>query len=181
MRKRSGFTLIELIAVVAIMGMLVALAALRLEYLIPKYRLRGAAREVATVLKLAKSRAAADGKDVFVQVDLPEGKYWILAEFPVLDDDGRPKEGEFELQRVFQRGLPDGVQFVDLVMGKDRKIDAGRAIVRMSPFGSSPHVIVNLRGDGEVPFALRLNGLTGVITFHEEYKDADDLLEDVGD
>src|SRR5436190_12518669 len=77
-RNRSGFTLIELVLVCVIIGIMVGLAATRLDLLVPKYRLRAAARDVAAVLKQGKARAAAQGKDCYFEVDLSQGRLWLL-------------------------------------------------------------------------------------------------------
>src|SRR5436190_12039944 len=84
-RNRSGFTLLELVLVCAIIGIMVGLAATRLDLLVPKYRIRAAGREVASVLKQGKARAAAQGRDVYFEVDLSQGRYWLLAPFPKED------------------------------------------------------------------------------------------------
>jgi prepilin-type N-terminal cleavage/methylation domain-containing protein len=185
-RRDAGFTLIEMIAVIAIIGIMVGVAAGRLDYLVPKYRLRGAAREVGSALKQAKGRAAAVGKDVYLEVDLSAGDYWILVPFPKETPAGPPPafpgapppEPVFEYEPAFQQTLPDGVQFVDVVLGPDHRIATGRARVRCTPFGMSSHVIVNLKNDERRELAVKLNGFTGTLTFYDAYTEADKLLED---
>ncbi|MBI2932517.1 MAG: prepilin-type N-terminal cleavage/methylation domain-containing protein [Planctomycetes bacterium] len=185
MRGRSGFTLIELICVVAIVALLFTLAALRMDHLIPKYKLRGAAREIGAILKQARTRAASAGQDVYVQIEVSEGRYGIVAPFPKLNNDGTPKDPpELEYQEVFRRELPGDfgkrVEFVNVILGRDQKIENGRALIRLSPFGASSHVIVNLRLD-DAPMAVKMNGLTGVLSFTEEFREADELVEDHGE
>ncbi len=178
MKRRSGFTLIELICVVAILGLMVLLAVSRLDNILPKYRLRGAAREVAALLKQAQTRAAASGRDVYFQIEVGQGRYSLLAPFPKESTGGIPKgPPEYEYQESFRRTLPDGVQFVDVILGADQLVDSGRALVRMSPFGASNNVIVNLRM-GDAPIAVRLNGITGSVAFEDAYTGSDALLED---
>lgn len=184
-RRASAFTLLELMLVVAIIGMIAALAAMRLDYLLPKYRLRGGAREVGALFKEARSRAAGMGRDVYVQVNVSQGTYWMLAPFRVLGDDGLPKEPpEWRYEEVLKRALPSdggrGVEFSDVVLGPEQVVSSGRALVRFSPQSASSHVIVNLRLD-EAAMAVRMNGLTGAVSFHDGRKDADALLEDTGD
>jgi len=74
------------------------------------------------------------------------------------------------------------VQFVSVILGTetDQTITSGNAQIRISPFGASDHVIVNFRlKDRDA--AIRLNGLTGTISFFEEEKKASELLEDQGE
>ena len=182
-RGRPGFTLIELMLVCVIIGVMVALAATRLDLMVPKYRLRAAARDVASVLKQGKARAAAQGKDVYFEVDLGQGRYWLLAPFPKPEEPGdtRPVESRpLQYEPVFIRQLPDGVHFIDVILGEKEKFTSGRARVRLSAFGASSHVILNLINTEDAVIAVKMNGFTGLISYHDEHQDADELLEDKG-
>lgn len=176
-RRRAGFTLIELVLVVIIVGLMALLAATRMEFLVPKYRLRGAAREVASTFKQARGKAVGSGKDVYVEFDLSQSRYWLLVAFP------RERQAEdapvvYEYQPTFGRTLPDGVQFVDVLQGAAVRDAEGVARVRVSPFGGSDHVIVNLRNEEGREISLKANGFTGSVTFTDHYMEAQELLED---
>jgi prepilin-type N-terminal cleavage/methylation domain-containing protein len=184
----SGFTLFELIAVIIIVGLVFALAATKLDFLVPKYRLRGAAREVASLMKLGKARAVASGKDVYLEIDLSQGKYWLLVAFPKDRDEAaaptdrsKPIEPRvFEYQAAFDRQLPEGVEFTDVITSEKDRVDRGRTRIRLLPLGTSGHTIVNLRNQESRELAVKLNGFTGSVTFYEEHKNADQLLQDTG-
>jgi prepilin-type N-terminal cleavage/methylation domain-containing protein len=182
-RGSSGFTLIELVVVMLIVGLIFGLAITRLDFMVPKYRIRGAARDVAAVLKQGKARAAASGKDVFFECDLSAGRYWLLAAFPRNAETADLKTADpkdVEYQPVFLRLLPDGVQFTDIILGDKEKIASGRMRLRLSPFGVSNHAIVNLKNTDGQELALKMNGFTGLIFFADHHLDADELLEDRG-
>jgi len=182
-RSSGGFTLIELILVVLIMGLMMGLAATRLDFMVPKYRLRAAARDVASVLKQGKARAAAQGKDVYFEIDLSKGRYWLLAPFPKPDPTGAAEPVEsrpLEYEMVFVRTLPDGVHFIDAILGEKEKATSGRVRVRLSAFGASAHVILNLINSDDLVISVKMNGFTGMISYLDEHQDAEDLLEDKG-
>jgi type II secretory pathway pseudopilin PulG len=182
-RSRAGFTFLELILVTALMAFAMLMAAVRMDYIVPKYRLRGATREVGALMKLAKSRAVSTGRDVFVEYDLPNGKYWVLAPFEKEEDQEKseeelpPAQRQYEYQKVFERELPVGVSFVDVIILRDQKKEDGKATIRISPFGSSEEHIVNLKTeDGNS--AVKLNGFTGALSFYGEYTEPGEVLED---
>jgi type II secretion system protein H len=179
--SRRGFTLVELMVVVVIVGLMVGLAATRMDFMVPKYRLRGAAREVASLFKQARSRAAGSGKDVYVEMDLPRGQYWMLVAFPKAVEGFEAADPKaLEYQPVFSQSLPEGVKFVDVLHGAQEKFDSGRARVRLTPFGSSSHVIVNLKNSDEREISLKFNGFTGSVSFVEGRQEAEEILEDTG-
>jgi prepilin-type N-terminal cleavage/methylation domain-containing protein len=57
MRKKAGFTLTELVIVIAVLGILTAVAVPSFLSWLPKYRLRSAARDLYSNLHLAKMAA----------------------------------------------------------------------------------------------------------------------------
>jgi prepilin-type N-terminal cleavage/methylation domain-containing protein len=181
--SRGGFTLMELMAVVLLIGVIAALAVTRLDFMVPKYRLRGGARDVASVLKQGKARAAAGGKDCYFEADLSQGRYWLLAPFPKPDPEGDSKTVQsrpLQYEAVFVRSLPEGVHFIDAVLSDQKKLNTGQIRVRLSALGSSSHVILNLINDDKNLISLKMNGFTGAISYQDAYQDAEALLEDSG-
>jgi prepilin-type N-terminal cleavage/methylation domain-containing protein len=181
-KGEGGFTLVELIVVIVIVGLMAMITVTKLDFLVPKYRLRGAAREVGSVLGLGKAHAASNGRDVYFEVDLARGDYWLLAPFPKeeigdnvsTDISGRP----LEYQPIYQRSLPEGVQFTDVILGDKEKTSEGRTRARLSALGSSTHIILNMRNDDGKELSVKMNGFTGLITYVEGRQEAEALLED---
>src|SRR5258705_5082957 len=79
----EGFTLIELIVVVLILTLMTGLAVAKLDFLVPKYRLRAATRETAAVLQQARSPAASIGRDIYVRIHLSDRSYEMRVPFAV--------------------------------------------------------------------------------------------------
>ena len=177
---RGGFTLLELIAVVLIIALISGLAIARIDFVVPKYRLRGAAREVAGAIKQARAKAASSGKEVYFEADLSKSAYWLLVAFPKEPREGEevPERRELEYRPFLQAALPEGVQFVDLIFSQSEKVAEGRARLRISPLGTSAHTIVNLKNEDGRPLAVKVNGFTGTVSYYEAYKEADEHLDD---
>lgn len=75
--REQGFTLMELVVVLAIMGLLMGLVLPGLMRSVKKERDRANLRQLATVLRLARSQAATAHRRVRVFVNKETGRYWL--------------------------------------------------------------------------------------------------------
>ena len=71
----AGFTLIELIVVLAIMGLVVALASPRLHRALPGAELAASAQELAAALRRTRARAIAQGHRAALLIDIDAARY----------------------------------------------------------------------------------------------------------
>jgi prepilin-type N-terminal cleavage/methylation domain-containing protein len=82
MKREQGFTLIELMITMVILGILLGLAIPGFSSWLPRYRLRGAARDVFSNLQLAKMTAVKDRARCGVLFDVTNGKYRVVSAGP---------------------------------------------------------------------------------------------------
>jgi len=100
-----GVTLVELAMVLAIVGVLMALAAPSFIKYLPGIRLRGDARDVASVLRLARMRAVAERAQYGVYLDDQETPPQFVL-FQDVDEDEAFDEAEDEIafsQELYQK------------------------------------------------------------------------------
>jgi prepilin-type N-terminal cleavage/methylation domain-containing protein len=92
LKDRSGFSLLELVLVLFIMGVVAAMAFPRLMPLILFSTTEGSARHLSSYGRAVMAHASLTGDEVYVYVDLGEQEYWTeVVTYP------DPEEGEGEM------------------------------------------------------------------------------------
>jgi len=175
-RARSGFTLIEVIAVVAIFALLVAVVAPNIGRL-SGVTLRGAANELAARLELARQRAVVTGAPHRIWIDLDQAVYrveWLVGDAEAAREAGEPtrpppppKELDLEGDAPLPLKAPrdDTLAYRPLpgLLGRDEPLaesltfrgiqtpagfsDSGEATIEFAPDGTSDTTSVILDDD----------------------------------
>jgi len=86
MKKNSGFTLLELMIVIAIIGITSAIAVPNFISWLPKNRMKSAARDIYSTIQSARIRAVKEGRRVVVDFNTGTG---AAGTYNVFIDDGR--------------------------------------------------------------------------------------------
>lgn len=89
-RRRTGFTLLELMAVVTIMGIILVAIVPAVDSLIPGYKLGSSARELASHIELVQGQSIATRQQYLLVYDLDQQTYWIV--FPEEEEEPEPEE-----------------------------------------------------------------------------------------
>ena len=80
-RGESGFTLLELIIILAIIVIASGFAIINLEGVTGSGRLRSAGRTLANHLVFARGTAIVTGKPIYIYYDLDENKYYMTRRY----------------------------------------------------------------------------------------------------
>lgn len=86
--KKDGFTLIELMVTIAIMGILAGIAIPNYNNWLPKSRVNGAARELFTEMQLARMRAISENNNYVITFSTSNNSYSIY------DDENNDSNGQ---------------------------------------------------------------------------------------
>ena len=98
MKLENGFTTTELMTVMAIIGVLAALAIPNIAGQMPRYRLNGATRQVMGDLMWARMEAVSQKNEFMVSL-LNDHEYMILDDD---DNDGNADSGEWTVTKDIQ-------------------------------------------------------------------------------
>jgi general secretion pathway protein H len=141
-RRSSGFTLLELVVVLAIAALLLAVTPPLITAALPGVELKASARRVASGLRLAREEAIRSGRDTAFTLDVEERRYKVGDRFR----DGR---------------LPDGLT-LKLEAAQKEMLNEHTGAVRFFPDGSSTggRIILAYEGRG---YQVGVQWLTGRI------------------
>lgn len=163
-RTETGFTLIELIVVVAIVGAILGLVTVRMDFLSPRSRLSAGARSIASSIILAHNRAVVLGKPVTVRHQLAKG-YHLLVMPPT--QEGEPP------QQMSPIDLPKGVRYNLLITasGRHYKPETDAVVdVSISPLGTIVGHVIHLSNEKDEKLTLEVNPITGLVQIKEGHR-----------
>jgi len=149
MNRARGFTLVELMVTLAVLGILAGIAVPYLLTSLPNQRVGGAVRQMVADFRLAKTIAVEKGKDVFIQFHSPATNQYTVSldsddshDVSVGDEvlktvDVPAVYSSIELGSSDPASLPDGVTFSGnlAIFHPGGGADAGRVFFRPAQDG----------------------------------------------
>lgn len=157
--SRHGFTLVELVAVLAVLGLVAGLVAPRVASGVGSAGLRAASRQVAALCRLGRDLALSERRPYRLAIDIDRGRMWL-----------EQQEGPLPVARGFRRlltSLGRPVEFpgnvrVKSVASLGRTVDEGVAYLWFFPDMRQPTSAVYLeRDDGGTVYTVEVAALTG--------------------
>jgi general secretion pathway protein H len=139
--RRPGFTLVELIVVLAILAGIAALVAPSFSRTVASARLRTAASDVRTTLARGRALAVAATKERTVAFDL--------------------SRGEFGVDNEAVRRLPGTIRLGAVLPGVERR-ERGSVRVRFFPDGSGEEVEISVTAEDGGTLRVTVDPLTGL-------------------
>ena len=77
-KRVSGFTLVEILVLIAVLGIIGAIAVPNFIGLTPRMRIKSAARNIVSDMQMAKTKALRDGLTWTIQFDTSNNQYSVL-------------------------------------------------------------------------------------------------------
>jgi len=163
-RRQAGFSLIELLAVLIVLGLIATLVTINWKAILPRTELHSAVRELSSILQGTRSDAIARNATFEVQYDLDEHRYRVMTPFRA---GGGLSPTNEDRQALAWHPLPGSVRFGAIAIGTD-SFEKGIVVVRFDPLGSaSGHVVILRQPADDNTYTIEVQGLLGLINYHE--------------
>ena len=171
LRTRAGFSLVELMGVIVVLGLMATMVAVSWQSVLPRAELNKAVRELASQLETVRSDAISRRARFEIQYSFTkeEGRpigYRVISPFRADGRGGFAARAEERLAFPWQ-ALPDSVRFNRIrVDGKD--ITDGVISVFFDPLGTSTdHLIILEQLPGGERHTIEVLALTGDFRLHD--------------
>jgi prepilin-type N-terminal cleavage/methylation domain-containing protein len=174
-RLRAGFSMVEMLAVIVILGLIATLVTMNWRAILPRTELHSAIRILASTIQGAHSEAIARNAVFKIEYDLDKHRYRVNTPFR-LGGGLAPNEDERTAQNWID--LPQSVHFSRVqIDGVD--YSRGMVFVRFDPLGAaSGHIITLEQQPYKNFYTIEVQALTGMIDYHEGTFDRQPPKED---
>lgn len=175
----EGFTLIELMVAVAILGLGLTIVSINIDTFIPKTRLQASCRKLVSDMDDLRLAAVMIYKQpVYLEYDL--GNHGYRAYLPVEFDEDMNVLGPGVTELMRFKDLPENITFADVRLGGkvDAFEDASVITVLINPDGSVTGHILHIKDElyGK-EYSMRVASLTGfadIFDYRVEYEEIDE-------
>lgn len=150
----QGFTLVELVVVIAVIGVMLGLLVPNLGLFSREGDLRAAVRALAGLLAEGRNEAMMSGQPRAVRIELASGRCWLVG------GEGRAR-----------RRLPQDLRPASVTFQHARPVTSGVAEIAIQAQGLARPTLIVLRGGDEAwtlsvrPFDARLAVYEGAVTW----------------
>ncbi len=149
-RLNSGFTLIELVLVLVLMGLIAGLTLPFVVATLDRVKLQSGVRQIKSALQFARSEAISKKALFTLNVDIDKNKYWLVV----------PKQKEITQSKT----LDETVQVIDYQRA-DKNLTEGAFKILFYPRGNSSGGTIRFKSiddeDEKNIYAITIDPITG--------------------
>jgi prepilin-type N-terminal cleavage/methylation domain-containing protein len=161
--SEKGYTLIELVVVVALLGLFLGLAIPRFRNALVTDDLKATTRKMVGLVREVRNEAIREQKVYLIHLDLESNRLWI--EYAGMGEE------EIALAQEQAVVFPRGVRLLDVWRrGRGKKAD-GEVTLHFGKKGYVEQTLIHLGADDGREFTLKLSPFLGTVKIYDKYVD----------
>jgi len=165
--QRRGFSLVELMGVIIIMGLIGTVAMVTWQSLLPGTKVNSAIRDLSETLAGARSEAIARNARFEIYYDLDQERYWVRTPYRAGGGLATAADDEQHVIRDETLLSEAGLQIKEVRIDDEPYTD-GVVFVRFDPLGaSSAHTVVLYHDMFKATYTIEVLPLTGEVRVHD--------------
>lgn len=168
--RAKGFTLLELLVVLAILGIFLGIFSLGTGNIISSGDLRLATRQILSEVASVRGEAAGTRSERLLIFNLDENSLEKETEEKGIES-GLSENGRRTVLR-----LPREVDLEDIRIERRGKFQEGKVAVRFFPNGCLERTLIHLKNPKDETYTIEINPLTGQGTLYERYIDQEEKM-----
>ena len=162
---KKGYTLIELIVVLVLVGMMLTLAAPRLRNALLTDDLKGVARKMIGIINSLRNEAIREQRDYSLHFDLDANRFWVSY--------GSMTDEERAVAREKGFNLPADIHIDDVWIRGEGKMVEGAIRIRFTRRGYTQKSAIHLSSEDGRVLTLVLSPFLGKVKVINKYVDFD--------
>ena len=160
--SKQGFTLVELLVVIALVGIMLVMAVPATRDVLTASNLKKASRQLISLERKLRVEAVRDQVDYILLLDIPAASYYVIT------PDMTP-EKQNDVKKNAKK-FPAGVAVLDIINQKNEKIAEGVVKIKFGKNNICPPLVIHLAED-EGRMTLVVNPFLGVTAVYDKYVD----------
>ncbi len=150
---KAGFTLLEIIIVMVIMGISLGIAGIMISKNKGSVEIKTFTKEISSFLRYARSHAVSEKKMYCLVIEQEEGVLRLFYDKKNVEDD----EGNGRFATVMSRTIPDDLE---IILQDD---DSKAPCIEFFPLGNSTGGVLEISNEKGTTYLISINMITGKI------------------